>query len=256
MHSIHPIPALNDNYIWAIVHPESGHCVIVDPGEAKPAHDYLSHNGLILTAIVITHHHWDHTNGTAELVQRYSVPVYGPANDPLDLCDYPLREGDSITLPEVGATFEVLDIPAHTAGHIAYVGCDGVFCGDTLFAAGCGRLFEGTAEQMFSSLGKLAQLPGDTKVYCAHEYTENNLTFAQLVEPENQAVAERLAEVRNIRADHQPSLPSTIELERATNPFLRCHLDSIKMAAEAHAGHSLETSVDVFAEVRRWKDGF
>jgi len=256
MANIIPIPAFNDNYIWMIVHPSNSHAVIVDPGDAKPVIAALKDQHLELTAILITHHHWDHTGGIDELLAYKKVPVYGPANDPVPQCTEQLGQDDRINIPNVDFTFEVLDIPGHTRGHIAYVGLDGVFCGDTLFAAGCGRLFEGTPAEMYQSLQKLAALPGETKVYCAHEYTKSNLQFAKLVEPNNPDILKRIEKVATLRANNQPTLPSYIDLELATNPFLRCHQESIKHAAKSHAGHALTDPIEIFATIRRWKDSY
>lgn len=256
MTRITPIPAFNDNYIWVILHQESKHTIVVDPGDATPVIQHLEKHGLTLSAILITHHHWDHTGGIEKLLQYAKVPVYGPANDPVSPMDYPLGEDDQFALSTADCEFRVLDIPGHTSGHIAYVGLGGVFCGDTLFASGCGRLFEGTPEQMVSSLKKLSSLPGETMVYCAHEYTAANLRFAATVEPNNPDIQARIEQVANLRAQEKPSLPSTIATERQTNPFLRCHIDSVQQAVSAHCGRQLNDVIDVFAELRKWKDGF
>ena len=254
MPTIYPIPALNDNYIWMIVHPELKQAVIVDPGESQPVIDALKKNHLELATILITHHHWDHTNGIQGLLDHKKVPVYGPANDPVKLCDRPLQHGDQIELPNLEMRFRIIDIPGHTLGHIAYIGINAVFCGDTLFTGGCGRLFEGTAEQMTHSLGLLASLPPATWVYCAHEYTEANLRFAKIVEPNNPTLNQRIDDTQKLRTNNKPTVPSTIKLELQTNPFLRCQQQSVKQAVEEHCGRRLSDPIEVFAELRQWKD--
>jgi hydroxyacylglutathione hydrolase len=183
MPNIHAVPAFRDNYIWAL---ENGRdAVVVDPGEAAPVESFLERHGLKLAAVLATHHHADHVGGLPQLVRRWKCPAYGPAREVAADLDERLGEGDRFTVPGLGIALGVLDIPAHTAGHIAFFGDDAVFCGDTLFACGCGRLFEGTAAQMVDSLGKLARLPGSTRVYCGHEYTLANIRFAEAVEPGN-----------------------------------------------------------------------
>jgi hydroxyacylglutathione hydrolase len=257
MASIIPIPAFRDNYIWLIR--EGSAAVVVDPGDAAPVEDVLARAQLELLAIITTHHHADHVGGVAALVARHPVPVFGPARETIPARTRALREGDRIDVPGIGVTLEVLDVPGHTAGHIAYVGdIDGpvLFCGDTLFAAGCGRLFEGTPAQMWESLGKLARLDPATRVYCAHEYTLANLAFAAAVEPGNAAIAARRdVEAAKRRADGV-TLPSTVALERATNPFLRAGLAGPRAAAQAHAGRAIAADVEVFAALREWKNGF
>ena len=234
MITIIPIPAFADNYIWTLR--EGGNAVVVDPGDAKPVLDYLDREGLALTAILATHHHNDHVGGVPALVARFRVPVFGPARESIPERTRALGEGDEIDVPGLPLRLRVLDIPGHTAGHIAYFGdvsgVPSVFCGDTLFAAGCGRLFEGTPEMMYTALcEKLAALPDATRVYCGHEYTASNLRFAAHVEPDHAAVkamAERTARIRaNAAADwhdaepDEMTIPSTIGDERATNPFMR-----------------------------------
>lgn len=254
MHEIRPIRALHDNYIWMIVHPDLREAVIVDPGEAKPVLDALDENEVKLKAILITHHHWDHTNGIADLLNHFSVPVYAPANDNVSLCDHPLREGDTIDFEDLGWQFSVMDIPGHTLGHIALVGLGCVFSGDTLFTGGCGRVFEGTPDQMLASLNRFKDLPADTRVYCGHEYTKANLQFALKVEPENADLIQRMEETKALRAKDSPTVPSTMAVELATNPFLRCETPTVKQAAEQHLGHQLESPVEVFSAIREWKN--
>jgi hydroxyacylglutathione hydrolase len=249
-----PIRALRDNYIWCI---RGGtHCAVVDPGDAGPVREYLRSSRLDLDAILATHHHADHVGGIASLAAEYNVPVFGPASEPIPAITHGLREGDLVPLPTLGLTFRVLDIPGHTAGHIAFVDADTLFCGDTLFSVGCGRLFEGTAAQMVQSLGKLAQLPGTTRVYCAHEYTLSNIRFARTVEPANGALMAREEEVRRALDAGRPSLPSTVESELATNPFLRTCLPDIVEAVSRQAGRRLADPTEVFAALRAWKDRF
>ncbi len=258
MPSIIPIPAFRDNYIWLIR--DGAHAAVVDPGDAAPVFAYLDAEGLELTAIVNTHHHADHVGGNEALLARWPVPVLGPAREAIPGRTISLVEGDRVDVAGIGIAFDVLDIPGHTAGHIAFVQTPGrvpaVFCGDTLFAAGCGRLFEGTPAQMWSSLSKLAALSPDMRVYCGHEYTIANLRFALAVEPGNPVLVERRAREQEKRDRGMPTLPSTIGDERATNPFLRAAEPAVKAAAEAHAKHPLPDAVASFAELRAWKNGF
>ncbi len=255
MTTIIPLPALNDNYIWMMVHPDEPLAAVVDPGDAKPVIEALKEQQLTLTAILITHHHWDHTNGISKLLEYSHVPVYGPANDPVH-CSRPLKAGDKIYLDELQATLKVLDIPGHTLGHIAYVGEGLLFSGDTLFTGGCGKVLEGTASQMHHSLSQLAALPSETLVYCGHEYTEANLRFAKAVEPNNPDLSARIVEVAEKRAKNQPTVPAPLGLELKTNPFLRCHIPEVIESASKHVGQSLHDPVEVFAAIRSWKNEF
>jgi hydroxyacylglutathione hydrolase len=256
MLQVTPVRAFSDNYIWLIHSPrDRAQVVVVDPGDAAPVKSALSTRGLDLAAILLTHHHPDHVGGVAELLQQHAVPTFGPANEVISGNHVRLREGDEVQLADLGLRFEVLDVPGHTAGHIAYVGHGAVFCGDTLFSAGCGRLFEGTAEQMSASLAKLASLPDDTAVYCAHEYTLSNLAFSLAVEPNNTESRTYLDECRSRRAKDEATVPSNMRRERNVNPFLRCHQETVKQAAEARAGRRLNRT-EVFAVIREWKDGF
>jgi hydroxyacylglutathione hydrolase len=248
--------AFADNYIWLIHSPRDAQRVlVVDPGDASPVERALAAEGLELAGILLTHHHGDHVGGVTQLVKQHRPQVFGPAGEAVPGQPVALREGDRVQLPALELAFDVLDVPGHTAGHIAYVGHGAVFCGDTLFSAGCGRLFEGTAEQMTTSLGKLAALPADTRVYCAHEYTVSNLKFALAVEPHNAAAHEYLEECLALRAADEATVPSTLRRERNVNPFLRCDEESVKQAAEAQAGRRLNPR-EVFAVIRKWKDGF
>ena len=256
MTTIIPVPAFTDNYIWLIT--DGRHAAVVDPGDAAPVLAYLDAHGLALSAIVATHHHNDHVGGNTGLLARFDVPVFGPAGETIPGRTQPLREGDTVSLPGVALDLSVLDIPGHTAGHIALHGTREpvVFCGDTLFAAGCGRIFEGTPAQMWSSLSKLAALPAATRVYCGHEYTVANLRFALAVEPGNGAAQASMARAMELRGRHEPTLPSTIGDERATNPFLRAGVPAVRAAAEAHAGRALPDVVSSFAALRQWKNEF
>jgi len=257
MLDVTPIPAFSDNYLWlirAIEQPKLA--VVVDPGDAAPVFNHLEQHQLDLAAILVTHHHGDHIGGVKALLDKFPVPVYGPRAERIPGMVHALAEGDRVALAGTGLEFEVLELPGHTAGHIAYYGHGAIFCGDTLFCAGCGRLFEGTPAQMSASLAKLAALPAATRVYCTHEYTLDNLRFASQVEPENPALIRFGADAKQMREKGLPTLPSTIERELSLNPFLRCGEDSVRLAASEHAGRELAGPVEVFAEIRRWKDGF
>jgi hydroxyacylglutathione hydrolase len=257
MPAIIPIPAFSDNYIWLVR--EGAHAAVVDPGDATPVLAYLDREKLTLSAIIATHHHNDHVGGIPALLARSSVPVFGPARETIPGRTHALAEGDAITVPGPELTLRVLDIPGHTAGHVAFVGGGAApiaFVGDTLFAVGCGRLFEGTPAQMAGSLAKLAALPGKTQVYCGHEYTLANLRFALAVEPANAALRDRQTREQAKRDRGLPTLPSTIADELATNPFLRAGTPAVFAAAEAHAGRRLADPVEAFAIVREWKNAF
>ena len=252
MFKIAPVSAFTDNYIWVIY--DQSYAVVVDPGEAKPVLDFLEQKKLKLTAILNTHHHIDHVGGNLELLQQSQVPVYGPGSEAIPTVTHGLKEGDSVYLSELSLRLSVLDIPGHTAGHIAYYGANLLFCGDTLFSCGCGRLFEGTAQQMYISLNKLVKLPDETVVYCGHEYTLANINFARLVEPENQAIIQLQISAEKQRKSNLPTLPSTIAMERACNPFLRCNQPEVIRNASNYAGKPLTDPVSVFAAIREWKN--
>jgi len=254
------VPAFSDNYLWMVC--QGDHAIVVDPGQAAPVQTILQQHQLQLDAILLTHHHHDHVGGVIQLIEATGAPVYGPAGETLPACDRRLAEGDSVSLPGVGLELQVLDVPGHTAGHIAYHGTLGpqrqpiLFCGDTLFAAGCGRLFEGTPEQMVTSLTKLANLHSDTLVCCAHEYTLSNLKWALAVEPDNAALRNRWHAASTLRKQSQPTLPSTLQSELDTNPFLRTAQASICAAAADYAGKPLHDPIAVFATLREWKNNF
>lgn len=254
--TVTPVPAFQDNYLWTFHNQR--HAVVVDPGDAEPVIEYLTRHGLTLAAILVTHHHPDHIGGLPKLIEQFGCAVYGPAGETIPALTQRLAEGDVVTLAEFGLTFSVIDVPGHTAGHIAYYGqMNGgpvVFCGDTLFACGCGRLFEGTPAQMQASLAKLMALPDDTQVYCTHEYTMSNIRFAQAVEPNNAALAARATRDAATRSRNQPTLPSSVGLEKATNPFVRW--DAPEVIAAAAARGASNDMVAVFAAVREWKNNF
>jgi len=254
---IQPIAAFSDNYIWLLYNSQSRQACVVDPGDAQPVLAVLQELGLELTDVIITHHHFDHVGGLKELQSAYSPRVYGPSNPAITGISDRVIAGDTIAV--LGVEFQVKEVPGHTLDHIAYFH-DGeeplLFCGDTLFAGGCGRLFEGTPAMMHKSLQSLAQLPAATRVYCAHEYTLANLAFAAAVEPDNTALRQRIAEAEATRASNRPTVPSSISLELATNPFLRCSKGELR-ASLALQGRLCEGSdSDVFATVRAWKDNF
>ena len=247
------IPAFRDNYIWLL---RRGDCaVVVDPGDAAPVAAVLERERLRLVAILVTHHHADHQGGIAALCAGRQPAVYGPAAESITGLAHPLAGGERIDIPEIDAVFRVLAVPGHTLGHLAYVSGRRLFCGDTLFGAGCGRLFEGTPAQMAASLAAIAALPDDTEVHCAHEYTEMNLRFAAAVEPENAAVRARVAAARELRERGLATVPSTLALEKATNPFLRCGVPAV-VAAAALRGGNANDPVSVFAAIRSWRNDF
>lgn len=248
------IPAFSDNYIWLIQKENSPYIAIVDPGDAKPVLRAIEDHGYIPVAILVTHHHSDHIGGIRQLTQQYPIPVYGPANEGITSITDPVVEGDIVRLDKLVCSFQVLEVPGHTRGHIAYYTDQALFCGDTLFTAGCGRLFEGTPEQMYASLEKIASLPDDTLVYCAHEYTLDNLNFAKVVEPNSEVLQARIINTIAAREQGQATVPALLSLEKATNPFLRCHLANVTRAAEHFALKRLESGAETFTIVRHWKD--
>jgi len=304
MLNISPIPAFDDNYIWLLRQQGHQQATVVDPGDEAPVIARLEAEGLELAAILLTHHHGDHIGGVADLLGRWpQARVYGPRDRRIRLVTDPVGEGDRISPPGLATALRVIEVPGHTATHIAYLADPGgaagdavvgtaavlsptastdrppstgtgaedggargaakaplgdagaLFCGDSLFASGCGRVFDGTFDQLAASLARIAALPPDTLIYCAHEYTLANLGFADWVEPDSPALAERRARVETLRAAGQPTVPSSLAEELATNPFLRTHQPGVRAAAEAFAGQPLATEAQVFTALRQWKDG-
>lgn len=256
-YTIHPIPAFSDNYIWALH--QGQQALVVDPGEAQGVLTYLREHGLTLAAILITHHHADHTGGVAELRAATGAAVYGPVAEPMPEPLTRLDQGEHVEV--LGLRFDVMHVPGHTAGHIAYhcADVDGaplLFCGDTLFSGGCGRLFEGTPAQMLDSLDRLAALPAHTRVCCTHEYTLSNLRFARAVEPDNQALAAYASQCESLRQRNLPTLPSSIGLELTINPFLRSRQARVAQAVQQHCGQPSLDDTAVFAALREWKNVF
>jgi hydroxyacylglutathione hydrolase len=254
---VRPVRAFSDNYIWLIEPPRTQRAVVaVDPGDAQPVIAELQRRGLSLAAILLTHHHPDHVGGVAELLRHWPVPVIGPDDTRIAHRTLTVHDGERCELPDLGLSFEILQVPGHTLSHIVFWGHGALFCGDTLFSAGCGRMFEGTPTQMNASLNRLSRLPPDTRVFCGHEYTAANLRFALTVDPANRAALEYQAAVERVRAAGNPSLPSTMALENQVNPFLRCDEPAVIKAAEAHVGKSLQEPAQVFGALRAWKDQF
>lgn len=264
---INPIPIFDDNYVWVVRRQSSDQqVIIVDPGDAEPVIKWLEKNSLVPVAIFITHHHYDHVNGVNKILEVFqgdsqgdsTIPVYGPATETIVCVSHPLIGGQQVTVSQLGLTFQVLDLPGHTLGHIAYLRDDALFSGDTLFSAGCGRLFEGTPAQMYQSLMLLADLPDETKVYCTHEYTLSNLAFATSIEPDNCDITAYAKIVREQRAAGHPSLPTTIGREKQINPFLRVtHPDVISsVCRQANIEEKNKNNVDIFAALRLLKDTF
>ncbi|WP_126445660.1 hydroxyacylglutathione hydrolase [Sulfuricystis multivorans] len=247
---IEPIPAFEDNYIWALR--DDGAVALVDPGEAAPVLRFLERSGERLAAILVTHRHHDHIGGIGEILAHHPAPVYGPALEAAEVVTQPLQDGDRVSL--LGTDFEVLHLPGHTLGHVAYYRPGSLLSGDVLFGAGCGRVFEGTLDQMQASLARIAALPGATKIYCAHEYTQSCLRFAHEVEPDNPAIIRRSEEVARLRAAGLPSVPSTLFDELDTNPFLRWRSPAVIAAATRWLGHPPANDVETFAAIRRWRD--
>jgi hydroxyacylglutathione hydrolase len=251
MFEILPIPAFKDNYIWLLV--RDGRAAVVDPGDPAPVIARLEAQGLSLESILITHHHADHQGGVSALLEHWEAEVFGPENESITGCTQALRGGEVITV--LGQAVQVMAVPGHTLGHLAYAVPGALFCGDTLFGAGCGRLFEGSPAQMVESLAKIAALPDETKVYCAHEYTEMNLRFALAVEPENQELLARVKRVAALRDADQPSVPSTLTEEKATNPFLRS-AEPVVIAKALELGAVNRSPVAVFTAIRQWRNSF
>ena len=253
--AVHPIPAFTDNYIWCLH--DNANAIVVDPGDAEPVLAFIKAKGLTLSAVLITHHHRDHTGGIAKLVSAVpDLPVIGPRGNHIRGITKSVSQGDTVSLPVLKLSLQVMEVPGHTLDHIAFFGHGALFCGDTLFSAGCGRLFEGSPEQMYHSLNKLKRLSDSTKIYCTHEYTQANVKFAMAVEPNNVALNEYANWVVSIREQNLPTLPTNLKEQKNINPFLRAHELSVKNAAEAYCENNLADDVAVFAAVRRWKDEF
>lgn len=250
------IPAFEDNYIWLLQRPGDARVTVVDPGDAAPVLQRLTAEQLTLDSILVTHHHRDHIGGVAALKAATGATVYGPALDRIADCDVALGEGDTVTLPALALRLEVLAVPGHVREHIAFYGDGRLFCGDTLFLAGCGRIFTGTAEQLFHSLQRLSRLPADTRIYCTHEYTQSNLRFARAVEPEHAGLREREQRTLALRAQGQPTVPGLLTEEQQTNPFLRCHEPALQQAVSAETGVPHHDALGCFIALREWKNRF
>lgn len=260
MYKILTISAFSDNYIWMIVNTESQLCTVVDPGQAEPVLTACKEHNLRIESILITHHHADHQGGVPALLNSdfatEHCSVFGPVNENIRHCTQPVCSANTPTISTLGLSFEVIDVPGHTAGHVAYYGNGWLFCGDTLFSGGCGRLFEGTPAQMWESLSKFMALADDTQVFCAHEYTQSNLAFALAVEPDNTQLQQYAEQVANKRIQGLATIPSNLALEKQINPFLRCNQASVIQAANHRANSALHSAAEVLAEIRAWKDVF
>jgi hydroxyacylglutathione hydrolase len=255
MAKILPLKALNDNYIWVILNDQS-QALIFDPGEAHPVIRFFQENQHItLSGVLITHKHYDHCQGVPEIIRNFPVPVFGPKHAALDFVDFPQKEKNKIKV-EGFNELHVMEIPGHTLEHIAYYNSNSIFCGDTLFTGGCGRIFEGTSKQMLESLQKICALPNETLIYCGHEYTLANLEFAFTVEPHNPELLNRIHACKKLRKNHQPTVPAKLELEKQTNPFLRCEVPDVIQSVEKYYQRDFSETVEVFEYLRKWKDGF
>ena len=254
---INHLDAFSDNYIWTME--SEGKIAIVDPGDAKPIHEYIKKTGYVLTDVLITHHHWDHTGGLEEVIEEYKCQAYGPSGGHIKGITKPLHDNEYFTILD-RYKFRAFSAPGHTNDQLSYF-CDEtdkpiLFSGDTLFYAGCGRLFEGTPEDMLFSMDRYMELPSDTLIYCGHEYTESNLKFAMSVEPHNEEILKALKEVQKSRSINKPSLPSRIDVELKINPFMRCRELSVIEAAENYSKRKLNSTAEVLGEIRNWKDNF
>lgn len=252
MLTINSIPAFNDNYIWVINNNSDG-CAVVDPGQAEPVLEYLTTHNLTLEAILITHHHNDHTGGIAALLRAYpQAKVVGPGSEAIPSLNCSVKDGDQLAL--FGHTFEVMHLPGHTLGHVAYLGDGKLFCGDVLFSGGCGRIFEGSYQQMFDSLSRILALPEETEIYCAHEYTVANLLFALAIEPGNPALLEYREQVQQKRSQNLPTLPTTLKQEKAINPFLRLTQPGVIHSVDNRTENN--SAIEIFTALREWKNQF
>ena len=250
------IPASYDNYIWLLARPGEARVTVIDPSNPEPVLSYLQQHQLVLDSILVTHHHRDHIGGLTALKAATGARVYGPVVEQVADCDVALAEGDEVLLPHLNQRLQVLAVPGHVREHIAFYGDGRLFCGDTLFLAGCGRIFTGTAAQLFASLQRLARLPPETAIYCSHEYTEANLRFACAVEPEHIGLTARAARVHALRAQGIPTVPGVLQEELATNPFLRCHEPALQAAVSHETGVPIQDSLGCFAALREWKNRF
>ena len=256
MLTVHAVKAFQDNYIWLIQAEHSQKVLIVDPGDADPVLQRLAEKRFVPIGILVTHHHADHIGGIQQLLQHFTMPVFGPAQEQIPFITQPLQECGDLRIDPDFPVFRILETPGHTAGHICYLVENKLFCGDTLFAGGCGRLLGGSAEQLFRSLQRLKTLPADTEIYCAHEYTQANLRFASTVDTENTELLLRERSVAKRRLQDQSTIPSTLAVELATNPFFRTDDSRIKKAAETYSGRPLNDPLAVFTVIRSWKDRF
>lgn len=262
MHQVQHIPIYYDNYVWALHHPDKPHCIIVDPGEAEPILAYLDQHQQSLQAILVTHHHDDHIAGITDITAQHPVPVYGNRTDTISPITHPIDAGTSISIPGLEISAEVLDFTGHTLTHLGYFFAESghnpprLFCGDTVFMGGCGRLFEGTGAQMYQTFQRIMALPDHTLLYCAHEYTIHNLAFASTVEPDNHKILERISQTQSLQAQGKPSVPATLATEKATNPFMRVHLPNIQSAVSKQSGNPIHSPEQTFTELRAWKDIF
>ena len=254
MLSLRPLPAFEDNYIWTLAD-DDGRAIVVDPGDADVVLREMD-AGLKPVAILVTHHHPDHIGGVPRLMATGDLPCYAPDDARIPVATHRVGEGDSVAVEALDLRFEVMAVPGHTRSHIAFLANDWLFCGDTLFSLGCGRLFEGRPEQMLASLDRLASLPKETRICCTHEYTQANGRFALAAEPDNPQRDRHLERVAELRANALPSLPSTIGLERACNPFLRIDQPGLRANLERHCGRQMNSRLESFTELRAWKDGF
>lgn len=255
MFEVNPIPAFRDNYIWLIR--RGNHAAVVDPGDAAPVISTLQSANLTLDAILVTHHHDDHIGGIQELIRAYpTAKVYAPHREQYTFRHEPVGEDDIVELDALSLSLNVMETPGHTLGHVVYYGANSLFCGDTLFSCGCGRLFEGSCKQLYYSLQRLAALPPETRVYCTHEYTRHNIRFARMLDPDNLKLQQRESHVERLVAAGQPTLPTTIGLELATNPFLRCDSVAIQSAATHQATLSKQDALSVFCAIRQLRNAF